>query len=157
MKTLLAFIAVAGIAGFAVTASADQKLYSGSECVAYGTNQSNLSHEAGNAYNASSGWQNVYCPVVIDVYALNASSNWIYLWDRHYSSDISCTLRSQSAVSSSFYYSSVRTVGSTAAPTKHSFSATSYYNEGKRYVYCSIPGVYSGNRSGITGYSVNEG
>lgn len=157
MKTLLTLITAAGILGVAFAASADQKLYSASECVAINTDQSVLSHELGSAYNVSTNTKGVYCPVVLDVHAMNANHNWIYLWDRHYSSNVSCTLRSQSAASNSYYYSSVSTIGASEAPTKHTFSATSYFTDGKRYIYCSLPGTYSGNRSGITAYSINEG
>ncbi|GAB4557430.1 MAG: hypothetical protein Tsb0020_01590 [Haliangiales bacterium] len=155
-KIRIAVAAILGIATTATLASADQKVYTGSGCVAKGTSQSVFSYSFGRVFNASAAEQTAYCPVVLDAYTIGSTGNWIYLWDRHYDENISCWLRTQSSTTVSYYYSGVSTSGSSSTPTKHEFSSASYISEGHRYISCDVPGTYYGNQSGIVSYAVNE-
>jgi hypothetical protein len=158
MRKCSLLVLALGIAATAGMARADQKRYSPVECVV----ETNFTHLApyytGWMFNHNTTLIGVYCPVVMDENPLSSSGNtFIYLLDNNYNEDFACSLRSQSPTSSSAYYSSVSTSGTSSVPLKYRFSATSYYDDGIRYIRCYIPARYQGNSSAITAYSVDEG
>lgn len=162
-KKMKAWILAGVLAGATIastTVSADVKIYSGAECVALGTDQSDANYSNGRVFNNGTSYQGFYCPVVLDDYAIPESVyTWIYLLDRNITYDIFCNLRSQEPVSGSYYFKNTSTSDGSNDPVKKTFSgSSSYYSDGLRYVYCLIPGTDGGAASsGVVAYSVNEG
>lgn len=158
MKTKASLLIIVTLASIAAIAKADSKHYSGLECVAAGTDQSMVRYDLGRVYNTSTSAKGFYCGVVLDYNAISSSGTWIALWDRNYSSNFSCSLRSQSSTTSSYYYKTAASSGTSSGPVRYGFSGSSgYHTDGIRYIYCSVPGAYGGNQSAIAGYKVNEG
>lgn len=159
MKKTIIDCTIVTLLVFSATASADIKMYSGAECVANDTDQSDANYTMGRVLNDSSGYEGFHCPVVLDEHAVSESaSTWIYLLDQNINGDIHCSLRSQSAVTTSYYFKSTTTSGASTTPVKKTLTgSTSYYTDGMRYIYCLVPGRQDFDASGITAYSVNEG
>ena len=163
MKKTLLFtgIGILGISAMALSGidnlahAQDGKHYTGMECVALGSDQSDIRYNTGRAFNPTTSTRRFYCPAVLDSHALDSGS-WIYLWDRNYDDDISCQLRMQNSASTSYVYSSASTSGTSPTPTKHSFGTTGFYSDGMRYVTCLVPGTYEGNQSAVVSYRIEE-
>ena len=139
----------------------DAKTYPGSMCVRYsGASPSYSSSAIGNP--SSTQWLYLDCPAINDSMNEDLNNSWVGALDRHYSSDIRCSVNSAywNSTHSTFYgwwgsnqYSS----GSGNHRQLLSWGGLSGSGETVHtYFSCRIPPTYSGNRSYIISYHTNE-
>ena len=149
-----AFSATQGFAG-------DAKTYPGSMGVRYAGASPSYNYSAiGNP--SSTQWMYVDLPVINDDMGDDISSSYVRVLDRHYSSDVRCSINSAywNSSAGAFYgywgankYSAGSGNSLQSLPTGGVGGAgTSYHH----YFSCRVPPTYSGNRSYIVSYYVNE-
>jgi hypothetical protein len=151
---LLALVVVQGHAG-------DAKTYPGSMGVRYaGAYPSYHTSAIGNP--SSSQWMYVDLPVINDDMNDDIKSSSVRVLDRHYTSNVRCSVNSAywNSTAGSFYgwwgankYSAGSSNTLQTLSTGGVSGAGSVYHQ---YFSCAIPPTYSGNRSYIVSYYVNE-
>lgn len=108
-------------------------------------------YEDGVFYSdATSWWRTALCPVNVDAYSYSPSPWSVFVYDRHYSLDVSCRLVSPTVGGGSSWGQAVSSSGS--GPNTQTLTLSP---AGGRTMLCYVPPVYSGQRSGIVGYSAN--
>ena len=155
VSLLLAFATGQGFAG-------DAKVYPGSMAVRW-SGTSTPSYYASAVGNPSaSQWLYVDLPVINDSMAEHVHSSSVRVVDRHYSSNVRCSLNSvywNSTTGTMWGYwgstksSSGSSDGLQYLSTGSSSGAGSTYHQ---YFSCAIPPAYYGHRSYIVSYYVNE-
>ena len=158
MKLAVLTLSILSLA--ATTFAVDAKIYPGSMAVRW-TSSDPVPHlNASALFNPSSTKTlRVDLPVIHDIIAKSIKSGWVKVVDRHYSHNIRCNLMSVYRSGGGFYgwtgpnrYSS----GSGTGPQTLNFPGLGSNSVAHYYVSCSIPRTYSGNRSGIVSYRVDE-
>ncbi|BFM04892.1 hypothetical protein [Halioxenophilus aromaticivorans] len=163
MKKLV-FLSVLGSAVFMLSTAAlaaDWKTYPGSMGVKFKGPSPYINHSG--IYNPSStSVMYVDLPIINDDSNDIASSN-VRVIDRHYSQDIRCSVnqRYMSTSSGSVYgYMGGNKLSSGSSAFLQKLNTGALGGSGSAvhsYFSCKIPPTYSGNRSGIFSYYVNEG
>ncbi|MBI5488382.1 MAG: hypothetical protein HY905_13700 [Deltaproteobacteria bacterium] len=157
---LVILVCVAGACLFMATSAqseVDLKTYSGILCVESGVvSSSTLYYDSSGAQNDDAYTHSFICATTLDCYGLQNDS-WIVLWDRNSSTNFSCSLVNRNAVTGSTYYGDAATTSGIEGPVQKTLDAPdttpSYL---VRYISCSVPAKYSGNRSAVVGYAIDE-
>ena len=154
---------VAGAPGIARAGwGIDAKMYPGAFCQQGGTSQA-LWYYHGRVINTSTSRRIADCPVVTDSgLALRGGKVEVFVVDRHYSEDLSCTVHAYNHTVSTptYVWSNRRSSGSSESVQSlvYDFSNTNMPRGfAPILIGCEIPGVYSGNRSELVSYHVAEG
>lgn len=152
MIVVMAMCASASIAS-------DGKIYPGSMCVRYaGTSTPSYNNSAiGNP--SSTSWLYLDCPAIHDTVSGNVKEGWVRMIDRHYSSDVKCSLNSIYRSGNSFWgwwTSNKNSSGSGVNPQHVSYGGIGASSQAHYYYSCQIPPSYSGNVSYIISYYVEE-
>lgn len=132
------------------------KWYAGQQCRASVPTQHNdIDHAGGaTARNTSSSSRSVICNIVKD--ELNVLVAKVHVQDRNYSTDFHCQYWFRESAGS-FYYESRYSEGSSESMQELFWGpmlTISIY--AASYIWCSIPGVYSGKHSQLWKYGVTE-
>ena len=142
----------------AATAYADTHSYPATMCTAWSGAESLQYHYNGKLSNTSTtkdAW--VVCPITLQTRkTIDAQVRTI---DRHYSSDISCTLKSlryYNPVNSNSRSSKANTSGSSDKIQTLNFNPVAGFSDGSFFLYCKIPPKYNGNGSYIINYHASE-
>lgn len=117
---------------------------------------STYADSSGRRWNTSSSAKYWICPIQRERTWDRVNYAYMYVYDQHYSSNISCTLYMRYETGSSYDYSSASTSGSDTATKTLTFGEVSSESYGYQYFYCSIPASYSGSYSGIVSYLTDE-
>lgn len=149
------------LAGMATLQAGDAKTYPGSMGVKWSGGTPVYSTSAiGNS--SSSQWLYIDLPVINDDMSNGIQSSWVKVLDRHYNSNVRCSINSAywNNTYDQFYGSwggnRYSTGSSNNAQTLSTGGATGGSSR-HEYFSCAIPPTYSGNRSYIISYYVNEG
>ena len=154
-------IMTAGIAALSMSASldanaADGKTFPGTFCKANSVGVSLDYRSTGKVRNPSNNTMTVVCPIVRDSMNGDIAKARIYVIDRNYYQNVSCTLRSLDKTGYSGWYQHKSTNGSSNVTKELAFSSRSAWKYGMYFIQCSIPGKYDGHRSEIASYYMEE-
>lgn len=159
LKIIATATAVMSLAGH-VYADGDAKVYPGALAVKWsGVTPTYNSGAIGNP--SSTSWMYMDLPVINDDTGSGIDSSWYKAIDRHYSSDIRCSINSVYFNNSAGnYYGSwganISTSGSAATEQTKSTGSATGGSTRHEYFSCAIPPTYSGNVSYIISYQVSE-
>jgi hypothetical protein len=134
--------------------AADYSNHAGAMCRPVGTGNATVTSR-GYAENASTTEATLICPMVRDMDAMGDGtfSGNVWVVDNHYSEDVCCSSRVAGGSNGSFWTSSSECTNGSGGVSKLGFSTpTVNYSFYHRYYYCTVPGVYEGNRSSIYTY-----
>ena len=141
--------------------AADAKTYPGSLCVrTSGPTPIYSTSAIGNS--SSSQWLYVTCPLINDSMGEDLHSSWVGVLDRHYSSNIRCSVNSAywNNTHDTFYgWWGGNKYSEGSSNNRQVLSWNSLGGSGETvhtYVSCRIPPTYSSNRSYIISYHGNE-
>lgn len=153
-KTLIATTLTAAFTmlPMAQTATAAAVTYPGMMCELYSSGNPTIDSN-GHVENPSVVTQTLICPVASDPTIETTVSPSVFVTDRHYSSNVCCSSRAKNTGSSLWFSSNACSSGSSTSsqgltPTPPSTN----YTYTHRFYQCSLPPVYSGNRSEIRTY-----
>lgn len=154
-------IMTAGIAALSMGAAldvhaADGKTFPATFCQAESVAVSMDYRGSGKARNPSNSTMRVVCPVVRDSMNGNVRKANVYVIDRHYSRNVSCTLNSINKSATTGWFQTKSTNGSSNNIANLSFGARSAHSFGIYFFRCSVPGKYQGQRSEIASYYMEE-
>jgi hypothetical protein len=137
------------------------KTYPGSMCVRhYGSSPSYSSSMIGNP--SSSQWLYLDCPTINDSMSESLRNSWVAVLDRHYSSDVHCSVHSRywnnsTAALNGWWGGNKYSAGSGNNLQKLSWGRLSGAGDSVHtYFSCAIPPAYSGHVSYIVNYHANE-
>jgi hypothetical protein len=161
-KSIITSSVVGFLLALGVTPSfaADGKIYAASDCVD--------AHSSGKAkyYNGrvknkeTSGVLYMECPIVKDDIAdTSVNSGHFYVKDMNFDSNISCTLKTQSATNSGSWgwYTTRSSIGTSPTPQKLLYPSQPIYADSGYMVFrCTVPPVYSGKPSWLVSYRIDE-
>lgn len=158
MKKSLFVMAILIVLLVASMAFADTKIYPGSMCVPWNSNQPGPLLNAGAIQNPSStAALRVDCPVIGN--GLSTKSAWMRVRDRHYDEDVWAALVTVYASGHGYtWWSSPLTFssGTNKAAQVLSFGFLKGASTAVHYFSCYIPPTYKGNMSSIISYEVNN-
>ncbi|MEM9489332.1 MAG: hypothetical protein AAGC55_09315 [Myxococcota bacterium] len=157
-RALVGLFAVSLIgAGITLTASsalADNKTYSGSTCVA---NSDDIHHAQSKSENESTtNVRGVFCPVVRDNMWTGLNPSKVQVIDQNFDNAVKCTLSSRDKDGSQYDYDTEQSSGTSPSVQELTFSALSSLINGHYTLYCTIPPVFSGERSAVVSYFISE-
>jgi hypothetical protein len=138
----------------------DAKTYPGSMCVKY--SGGNPSYNSSMIGNPNRSYIYLDCPAINDSMSEDLNNSWVGVLDRHYSQNVRCSINSaywnntHDAIYG-WWGSNRYSTGSSNNRQVLSWGALGGTGETvHHYFSCRIPAVYSGNRSYIISYHVNE-
>ncbi|GAA3961110.1 hypothetical protein [Allohahella marinimesophila] len=156
---LLAFPLVTAV-GVSPAYAADAKVYPGSMAVKYSGPTPTYSWGMINNPSSSS-WMYVDLPVINDDTGSGIDLSWVQVLDRHYSSDVRCSIitvywnNSADAIYGYFGPNRYSTGSSNNSQTLYTGSAT-HGSSRHEYFSCAVPPSYAGQTSSIVSYYVSE-
>lgn len=158
MKKSLFVMAISIVLLVASMAFADTKIYPGSMCVPWNSNQPVPLLNCSAIENPSSTTVlRVDCPVIGN--GLSTQSAWMRVRDRNYDENVCATLITIYASKDGFAgWSSPQTCssGTNKAAQGFYFGSLTGASNAHHYLSCSIPPTYRGNRSSIISYAVKN-
>ena len=144
------------------TWAADAKTYPGSMCVRWsGSSPSYNTSAIGNP--SSTQWTYLDCPVINDDMGADTQSSVVRVLDRHYSSDVRCSINSAywNNTNDQFYGWWGSNISSSGSGNDLQVLNTGGIGGSgstvHTYFSCRIPPTYNGNRSYTISYYANEG
>jgi hypothetical protein len=156
-----ALISASILVGATAAVAGDAKTYPGSMCVRYsGSNPSYSGSMIGNP--SSSQWLYLDCPAINDSMSEQLHNSWVAVLDRHYSSDVHCSVHSRywnnsTAALNGWWGGNKYSAGSGNNLQKLSWGRLSGAGDSVHtYFSCAIPPAYSGHVSYIVNYHANE-
>lgn len=148
-------LALAGVAE-----AADRKVYPGSMAITWSGPAP--AYYYGSVSNPSStSWMYVDLPVINDDTTSGIDISLVKVLDRHYSSDIRCSINTvywnnSAGTFYGYWGPNAYSAGSSNTEQTLSTGAASHGSTRHEYFSCALPPTYSGNRSHIISYTVEE-
>lgn len=140
--------------------SDNAKLYPGSMCVPWNSNQPIPQLSYGEIDNPSSTkWLGVDCPIIKDHRSGYIGRGYVSMFDRNYNKDISCALVSIHRSGTGFtgwWNQRKSSIGSKAQAQIIRYGRQNSVGVDHYFYGCSIPPKYNGNMSGISSYQAIE-
>ena len=137
------------------SALADTNNYAGYSCL---THEESMTRSGSKIQNTSTvSAYTVACPVVGDTSALSGlDSGTVWIVDQNFNDDVTCTVTVRNVSGGSVAFSSDSSSGTNAAVQALSIGSLPFVLLGHYTMYCTVPAEYSGQRSSIVSYSIEE-
>lgn len=156
-KLLLLFVCVTAV-GVSQAHAVDGKIYTGSSCVRWSGTTSPI-YNFSAIGNPADSWLYVDCPVIHDSINASINSGWVKVIDQNYTYNARCNLNSIYRNGGSWWgwwTPNQSSAGSSSSPQTLSFGGIGSNSISHYYYSCRIPPIYSGNRSYLISYKVDE-
>jgi hypothetical protein len=149
---ILAIIAASALTS---TSALADNTYAGNNCL---THEEDMTRSGSKLQNISTTTAHtVACPVVRDTSALlGLDSATIWVVDQNFTSDVTCTVTSRNNSGSSVAFSSDSSSGTNAAVQSLTIGSLAVAVLGHYTMYCTVPAEFSGQRSSIVSYLIDE-
>ncbi len=167
VKNLLTTVTILLLGLVSYSAHADRANYPGSVCVKWNASDPEPELSSSKIRNPSSSrWLRLDCPALrTDFDGLfhdaGVDGSWVRMVDRHYSSNARCRLVSFShntSGSTSFWGTGNRYTSGSGNQAQHLNTGSLGGENSASHLYfsCHLPPTYSGNRSALVTYQVNQ-
>jgi hypothetical protein len=155
MKKAMFLVVFAGMLVFGVTASADVKYHGGTFCQANA--ESRILYIRTRSWNSSSNDTWFDCAVVKDTNnSVSSAYAWVFDQNPNSGKDVKCRLWCQDGNGSGWVSPERSSSGSNSSAQLLSFGSVTCSSNRALEMSCWVPGTWSGNRSGVAMYKVNE-
>lgn len=155
MFTRSLILAIISASALTSTSALADNTYAGNNCL---THEEEMTRSGSKLQNISTvSAHTVACPVVRETSALSGlDTATVWVVDQNFTSDITCTVTSRSNSGGSVAFSSDSSSGTNAAVQALSIGSLSVAVLGHYTMYCTVPAEFSGQRSSIVSYLIDE-